>query len=91
VEVRHDVAPASIAVAGDRLPASATIRLPTVKDHDVPALADEFQIAKMPGFVRDTINNKFAIVVSLDFLEIKSRHRRARHDGKTRDVPERNY
>jgi hypothetical protein len=42
VEVRHDIAPASIAVAGDRLPASATIRLPTVKDHDVPALADEF-------------------------------------------------
>jgi hypothetical protein len=93
VELRHDIAPASIAVAGDRLPASATIRLPTVKDHDVPALADEFQIAadefqiaKVPGFVRDTINNKFAIVVSLDFLQIKSRHRRARHDGKTRDA-----
>jgi hypothetical protein len=56
-----------------------------------PRSLTSFQIAKVPGFVRDTINNKFAIVVSLDFLQIKSRHRRARHDGKTRDVPERNY
>lgn len=26
----------------------------------------------MPGFVRDTINNKFAIIVSLGFLQIKT-------------------
>jgi hypothetical protein len=53
VEVRHNVATASIAVAslrGYRLTASATIRLPTVKDHDVPALADEFQIGEGARF-----------------------------------------
>jgi hypothetical protein len=53
VEVRHDVAAASIAVAslrGCRLTDAATIRFPTVKDHDIPTLADEFQIGEGARF-----------------------------------------
>jgi hypothetical protein len=74
LEVCHDVAAAPLAVASLRrrpLIDSATIYIPAIEDHVVLALADKFHVVIVPGFVRDTMNSKPAIVVSLGFLQIR--------------------